>query len=116
MEELAGLLSASRADLDGRLAKPDGGAAVAASGGAVDTKCVRACVRAWGRRGGVWMGEPKWWGFTDVSLPLVLVRYEMCRALSKAMLELAGLLDARDGLVTRVRGEQEAQAEALKSK
>lgn len=37
MEELAGLLSASRADLDGRLAKPEGsGSAV------VDTKCVRS--------------------------------------------------------------------------
>lgn len=32
------------------------------------------------------------------------------------MLELAALLDEREALVQRVRGEQEAQAEALKAK
>lgn len=37
-KELAGLLSANRAELDGRLAEPEGSAAAAAV--AVDTKCV----------------------------------------------------------------------------
>lgn len=39
MEELSGLLAASRTDLDRRLAKPEGSGSAAA----VDTKCVRTC-------------------------------------------------------------------------
>lgn len=47
MEELAGLLSASRADLDGRLAKPEGGQTAP-----VDTKCVFVGMVWWGGQHG----------------------------------------------------------------
>lgn len=45
-----------------------------------------------------------------------MLSFMATRALSKAMLELAGLLDERDALLQRLRGEQDKQAEALKTK
>lgn len=102
MEELSGLLAASRADLDRRLAKPDGsGSAVV-----VDTKCVRAKGKP---------GRQAHCSLTSIH-PCMYTCLDVPRALSKAMLDLALLLDERDALLKRMRAEQDVQAEVLKAK